>query len=177
MKREFADASQVKKTTMMTRLMHLVHEMTKKGIHATKRDLFYADVKLFEKQTNSDGLLEELALMLGCTRHSLMVTASEKGVVIGRVQFKVRKSLSSEVLPIYLPALRTQVFLSRMMATTSTAPRWAAAARTFPAIWTALRRLNPISIARLSSSSWYSSTNEIFAPAAAKSTLESSFKG
>jgi hypothetical protein len=73
---------------MMTRLMHLVHEMTRKGIHATKRDLFYADVKLFEKQTNSDGLLEELALMLGCTRHSLMVTASEKGIVIGRVQFQ-----------------------------------------------------------------------------------------
>ena len=112
MKRQFADSSQVppstpllarvppprgssprhprqvKRTTMMTRLMHLVHEMTRKGIHATKRDLFYADVKLFEKQTNSDALLEELALMLGCTRHSLMVTASEKGVVIGRVQFR-----------------------------------------------------------------------------------------
>jgi meiotic recombination protein SPO11 len=87
MMREFADASQVKKTTMMTRLMQLVREMCIKGIHSTKRDLFYADVKLFEKQNNSDNILEELAVMFGCTRQSLMVTASEKGVVVGRIQF------------------------------------------------------------------------------------------
>jgi len=72
----------------MTRLMQLVHELTKKGIHSTKRDLFYADVKLFEKQTSSDAMLEELALMFGCTRHSLQVTASEKGLVVGRIQFQ-----------------------------------------------------------------------------------------
>ncbi len=62
-----------RKTTMMTRLMQLIHELTKKGIHSTKRDLFYSDVKLFEKQTQSDSILEELALMFGCTRHSLSV--------------------------------------------------------------------------------------------------------
>ena len=59
---------------MMTRLMQLVHELTKRNIHSTKRDLFYADVKLFEKQTNSDAILEELSLMFGCTRHSLQVS-------------------------------------------------------------------------------------------------------
>ncbi|EKX39295.1 topoisomerase 6 subunit A [Guillardia theta CCMP2712] len=87
MKRQFADSSQVKRTTMMTRLMQLVHELAKKNIHSTKRDLFYADVKLFEKQQNSDAVLEELSLMFGCTRHSLQVTASEKGLVVGRLQF------------------------------------------------------------------------------------------
>ncbi|KAJ1467645.1 Spo11/DNA topoisomerase VI subunit A [Baffinella frigidus] len=87
MKRQFADSSQVRKTTMMTKLMQLVHELTKRNIHSTKRDLFYADVKLFEKQTNSDALLEELSLMFGCTRSSLQVTASEKGLVVGRIQF------------------------------------------------------------------------------------------
>lgn len=76
-----------RKTTMMTRLMQLIHELTKKGIHSTKRDLFYSDVKLFEKQIQSDTVLEELALMFGCTRHSLQVTASEKGLVVGRIQF------------------------------------------------------------------------------------------
>jgi len=37
-------------------------------------------------QTNSDNILEELSVMFGCTRQSLMVTASEKGVVVGRIQ-------------------------------------------------------------------------------------------
>jgi meiotic recombination protein SPO11 len=63
MMREFADASQVKKTTMMTRLMQLVREMCVKGIHSTKRDLFYADVKLFEKQGNRHACAKVLSIV------------------------------------------------------------------------------------------------------------------
>jgi hypothetical protein len=41
-----------------------------KGIHVTKRDLFYTDVKLFEKQAASDAVLEEMGctLTLDCMR-------------------------------------------------------------------------------------------------------------
>jgi meiotic recombination protein SPO11 len=46
--REFSDQSQVLKTTLTTRVLQLVHEICMKGIHVTKRDLFYTDVKLFE---------------------------------------------------------------------------------------------------------------------------------
>ena len=77
------------KTALMTRALELVHEVSacmihptkspeyvqqqicSKGIHVTKRDLFYTDVKLFVKQTESDDVLEEAAAMLGCTRSSL----------------------------------------------------------------------------------------------------------
>lgn len=55
----------------MTRMLQLVHELCLKGIHVTKRDLFYTDVKLFEKQLFSDAVLEEMACMLGCTRPSM----------------------------------------------------------------------------------------------------------
>ena len=40
-------------------------------IHVTKRDLFYTDVKLFEDQSQSDSVLDDMACMLGCTRSSL----------------------------------------------------------------------------------------------------------
>jgi meiotic recombination protein SPO11 len=78
----------------------------RKGIHITKRDLFYTDVKLFEKQTEvgffthththtpvhncthviqlslspaqSDAVLDDVACMIGCTRTSLNVVASDK---------------------------------------------------------------------------------------------------
>jgi hypothetical protein len=33
--------AQVNKTTIMTRILQLVHEICTKGIHVTKRDLFY----------------------------------------------------------------------------------------------------------------------------------------
>lgn len=46
-------------------------QVCKRGIHVTKRDLFYTDVKLFTKQNESDECLEEAAAMLGCTRSSL----------------------------------------------------------------------------------------------------------
>jgi meiotic recombination protein SPO11 len=44
---------QVKKTAMMTRVLQLIRELVIKGIHVTKRDLFYTDVKLFEKQVRT----------------------------------------------------------------------------------------------------------------------------
>lgn len=48
--RAFASMQTCRKTTIMTRIMQLVHELCQKGIHVTKRDLFYTDVKLFEDQ-------------------------------------------------------------------------------------------------------------------------------
>jgi DNA topoisomerase VI subunit A len=55
-----------------------VHEVLSKGIHITKRDLFYTDVKLFTDQSDSDGVLDDIACMVGCTRTSLHVVASDK---------------------------------------------------------------------------------------------------
>ncbi|KAK4767229.1 hypothetical protein SAY86_014979 [Trapa natans] len=57
------------------------------NIHVTKRDLFYTDVKLFQDQTQSDAVLDDVSCMLGCTRSSLNVIAAEKGVVVGRIIF------------------------------------------------------------------------------------------
>ena len=49
------------------------------GIHATKRDLFYIDVKLFQQQSKSDDVLNDVAYMVGCARNSLNVVTSDKG--------------------------------------------------------------------------------------------------
>jgi DNA topoisomerase VI subunit A len=58
-----------------------------KRIHITKRDLFYTDVKLFVDQSESDGVLDDVATMIGCTRSNLHVVASDKGLVVGRISF------------------------------------------------------------------------------------------
>ena len=86
--RQFTNTSTVRKTTITTRVMQLVHQIIGKGIHVTKRDLFYTDVKLFSDQSESDNVLDDVACMVGCTRSSLNVVASEKGVVVGRIRFK-----------------------------------------------------------------------------------------
>lgn len=35
-----------------------------KGIHITKRDLFYTDVKLFKTQTDSDAVIDDVACLV-----------------------------------------------------------------------------------------------------------------
>lgn len=85
--RQFANVSSVRKTSITTRILQLVHQLCLKQIHVTKRDLFYTDVKLFQDQGQSDGVLDDVSCMLGCTRSSLNVVASEKGVVVGRLIF------------------------------------------------------------------------------------------
>ncbi|EFJ51555.1 hypothetical protein VOLCADRAFT_103453 [Volvox carteri f. nagariensis] len=87
-KRPFANTATCRKAAITARILSLVHELVGKRIHVTKRDLFYTDVKLFEDQSQSDAVLDDLACMLGCTRSSLNVVASEKGVVVGRLSFR-----------------------------------------------------------------------------------------
>mmetsp|Transcript_7513 Transcript_7513/g.22212 ORF Transcript_7513/g.22212 Transcript_7513/m.22212 type:complete len:417 (-) Transcript_7513:1719-2969(-) len=86
--RPFASTATCRKSVITTRILQLVHELCVKRIHVTKRDLFYTDVKLFEEQNNSDSVLDDVACMLSCTRSSLHVVASEKGVVVGRLTFQ-----------------------------------------------------------------------------------------
>jgi len=88
LQRIFANSSSARKTAITTRVLQLVMELCAKGIHVTKRDLFYTDVKLFRQQTESDDILDDAACMLGCTRSSLNVVASEKGIVVGRIIFE-----------------------------------------------------------------------------------------
>lgn len=87
-KRIFSNIKATRKTAITTRILQLIYEICSKKIHVTKRDLFYTDVKLFIKQDESDGVLDDLATMVGCTRSSLNVVASEKGVVLGQIKFK-----------------------------------------------------------------------------------------
>lgn len=86
--RSFTNVSQVRKVAITTRVMSLVHEVLNKGIHVTKRDLFYTDAKLFKKQDESDAVLDDVACIMGCTRSNLNVVASEKGLVVGRLRYQ-----------------------------------------------------------------------------------------
>ena len=88
MGRNFMNVRESRKSAITLRVMQLLHAVLVKRIHITKRDLFYTDVKLFVDQTESDGVLDDVATMIGCTRSNLHVVASDKGLVVGRIQFE-----------------------------------------------------------------------------------------
>jgi meiotic recombination protein SPO11 len=108
--RSFTSTSQVRKTAITTRVLQLVHQVLAKQIHVTKRDMFYTDVKLFKDQSESDTVLDDVACMVGCPRSCLNVVASEKGIVVGRVQFRddgdlidcTRMGVGGKAIPPYI---------------------------------------------------------------------------
>lgn len=83
----FDSHQESRKAAITTRVLQLLHAVLLKRIHITKRDLFYTDVKLFVDQSESDGVLDDVATMIGCTRSNLHVVASDKGLVVGRISF------------------------------------------------------------------------------------------
>lgn len=105
--RSFFNTSHTRKTAITVRAMDLIHEVLSRRIHITKRDLFYTDVKLFRDQTESDAVLDDIACMAGCTRSSLNVVASNKGLVVGRLTFSeagdeidcTRMGISGKAIP------------------------------------------------------------------------------
>jgi meiotic recombination protein SPO11 len=109
-KRAFLNSMHSRKAAITSRVMQLVHEVLGKGIHITKRDLFYTDVKLFKDQSESDSVLDDVACMVGCTRTSLHVVASDKGLVVGRIQYReagdlidcTRMGVGGKAIPPYI---------------------------------------------------------------------------
>ncbi len=71
--------------TRLLRVLEIIHELLEKKIHATKREVFYNDVKLFEDQRQSDSAIDDLGPLLGTNRESTHIVASAKGTVLGRL--------------------------------------------------------------------------------------------
>lgn len=86
--RRFLSIRSSKKFAMTTRVLAIISELLEKRIHATKREVYYNDVDLFDEQRESDKILEDVATLLQVERNSLNVVASAKGSVVGRLTFK-----------------------------------------------------------------------------------------
>ncbi|PVG00950.1 DNA topoisomerase IV, alpha subunit [Serendipita vermifera] len=64
-------------------VVRFILEALQTNVPVTKRDIYYRDVALFQKQANVDTLVDDLAATLGVTRHDLNVRASSKGLFCG----------------------------------------------------------------------------------------------
>jgi len=88
LKRPFHSLTSVLDSTRLMKLIEKVHELLGKDIHATKREIYYTDVDLFEDQKYSDKSIEDLAAMLKVIRNSTHIVASAKGSCIGRLKIR-----------------------------------------------------------------------------------------
>ena len=91
--KQFHSLTSVADITRLIRILEIVHELLTKNIHATKREVFYSDVKLFDNQKNSDKSIEDSATMLYTTRNSTHIVAAPKGSCIGRLRIRDRTDI------------------------------------------------------------------------------------
>ncbi|MFX1390019.1 MAG: hypothetical protein ACFE9Z_08160 [Promethearchaeota archaeon] len=75
------------------RISSLVKELLENDLHATKREIFYSDVNLFEDQKYSDISIEDFATLLGTYRDDLHIVANAKGTCIGSVKLRDRNDI------------------------------------------------------------------------------------
>lgn len=93
MEKQFHSLTSVLDITRLMRVLEIVYELLTKDLHATKREIFYTDVKLFGEQKNSDKSIEDIATMLYTTRNSTHVVASAKGSCIGRLRIRDKNDI------------------------------------------------------------------------------------
>lgn len=93
MEKQFHTLTSVVDITRLMRVLEKVNELLVKDLHATKREIFYSDVKLFTEQKNSDKSIEDVASMLYTTRNATHVVASAKGSCIGRLRIRDKNDI------------------------------------------------------------------------------------
>ncbi len=93
MEKQFHSLTSVADITRLMRVLEIVDELLVKDIHATKREIFYTDVKLFTDQKNSDKSIEDVASMLYTTRNSTHIVAAPKGTCVGRLRIRDRNDI------------------------------------------------------------------------------------
>ena len=86
--KQFHTLTSVADITRLMRILEIIHELLVKDLHATKREVYYTDVKLFNEQKVSDKSIEDAAIMLYTTRNSTHIVATANGTCIGRLRIR-----------------------------------------------------------------------------------------
>jgi meiotic recombination protein SPO11 len=72
---------------MYIRILEICLGLIMNNRYATKRDIFYQDVNLFQRQAIVDELIEDIACTFNVSRDILHIDAGSKGLICGDIQF------------------------------------------------------------------------------------------
>ncbi|CAG8444344.1 12675_t:CDS:10 [Funneliformis mosseae] len=84
---------------IMIRILDICHELLVQNATATKRDIYYKDVKLFGNPQTVDLIIDELACLFRIPRSCLNVIASSKGLVAGSLKLFQNNRIVLDCLP------------------------------------------------------------------------------
>ncbi|CAG8435569.1 8469_t:CDS:10 [Funneliformis caledonium] len=99
---------------IMIRILDICHELLVQNATATKRDIYYKDVKLFGNPQTVDLIIDELACLFRIPRSCLNVIASSKGLVAGSLKLFQNDRIVLDCLPTNDQATFRYLLSSRM---------------------------------------------------------------
>ena len=85
-----------KALAVFIRVVELVLDGLRSNTVSTKRELYYRDPKLFERQAIVDQIIEDLAAGLGIRREELNVAAASKGLFSGALKITTTDQITLE---------------------------------------------------------------------------------
>ncbi|KAL5803877.1 hypothetical protein ACOSQ3_030677 [Xanthoceras sorbifolium] len=79
--------SHVHRVDVLLRVLLIVQELLQENRHGSKRDIFYMHPSAFSEQSVVDRAINDICILLQCSRHNLNVVSVGKGLVMGWLRF------------------------------------------------------------------------------------------
>ncbi|KAF9610897.1 hypothetical protein IFM89_025431 [Coptis chinensis] len=76
-----------RRTDVMLRVLLIVQKLLQENKHGSKRDIYYMHPSVFSEQAVVDRAINDICVLLKCSRHNLNVVSVGKGLVMGWLRF------------------------------------------------------------------------------------------
>ncbi|XP_074366530.1 meiotic recombination protein SPO11-1 isoform X3 [Apium graveolens] len=77
----------VHRLDVLLRVLLIVQQLLQENKHGSKRDIFYMHPSVFREQSVVDRAINDICILLQCSRHNLNVVSVGKGLVMGWLRF------------------------------------------------------------------------------------------
>ncbi|XP_042478988.1 meiotic recombination protein SPO11-1 [Macadamia integrifolia] len=72
---------------VLLRVLHIVQQLLQENKHGSKRDIYYMHPSIFSEQAVVDRAINDICILLKCSRHNLNVASVGNGLVMGWLRF------------------------------------------------------------------------------------------
>ncbi|CAN1135759.1 Meiotic recombination protein SPO11-1 [Linum perenne] len=106
---------------VLLRVLLIVQKLLQENRHGSKRDIYYMHPSVFSEQSIVDRAINDICILLQCSRHNLNVVSVANGLVMGWVRFVEAgmkfdciNSLSKAIpIPVYVEEVRDIVSVAK----------------------------------------------------------------
>ncbi|XP_019435684.1 PREDICTED: meiotic recombination protein SPO11-1 isoform X2 [Lupinus angustifolius] len=89
----FSKKSHVHRLDVMLRVLLIVQKLLQENKHSSKRDIYYMHPSVFLDQSVVDRAINDICVLMQCSRHNLNVVSAGNGLIMGWIRFSEGKRI------------------------------------------------------------------------------------